>query len=1120
MNIKYFGLGSDLKEIVFEEFRKNEEILYVFENSSSFFEIKREFLKSGKNLFYNFKLLNLYDFYEKLFRTDKIVLKEEKQVILFYNSLTDKIKKELKINGYYDVIDIAYNFYGLFSELQEYKIDYNKIRLEKWQEKTFEILLEINDKIMKKSDEKGLTLPYMLRKSENISKDFIKKYKKICFINKVRFTPLEKEIFEVIEKNGVKVENILQIDKNDFDEEKMKIKDTFGLPDKETFRKKYNVNIEIHEFENKFAQLLGVIKRLHIELEEKKNEENFKKNKVESKEKTVTNLDIISDKTEFRLKQQEYNNKSDKNFKKIEQQKLIETESKENAGLDKAFHEIYNVRKEIQEAANKVKELSGYKIYDTQEETVNNEKDYQLLNQNRITYNLEITMQKTKIYKILNLIYNILESMKTVYRKSYDSKNEVETVFNYENNDIKNEAETVFDDKDNGSKIENLKDFENKIFENKITDIYLKNNNKIYLFRMKELYNAFKSKNFLKIFDLGKSYRLFQQLVSDDYKYISREKLYELSENSEKYSEKKAGINLMIEFISKMEEIYSYRTLDEYRKFLENIFNQSNEKDINIRDKYFEALSEMTVLEDFSFDNLWQDFFGENISPNLLKLFLKYLDKKAISLDLEKIDEQGDEKKYTINSFSSMSETRKENIMFLNLQDTFPKIKVNNYLFSKIQRAKMGLPVSDDEKQIEIFRFYQNILSAKNVYLSYVKNVDEKIDSAGVVEEIKLKYDINSVINEISEQEELNFVKKYFSEYPELAELRKNMEIPKFKELNEINIYSEYDKFVELGEFSENSEPDKKNAEKVNEKTDKKVNEKDTKTVKRKIGKFIKSKLKKDRKKLKEEILSLGFYDFEKIKDFEYGFYIEKMIGETEAENIEDKIDALMFGNIIHILYEKIVMENKEALEKGEFTISDEKIGETFNGILNSFEYKIPKEYMVFYRKISFVEIVKSAKKFLKELSEYLLSERNVKIHSEEKIKNKSEKEIYENVRISGIVDLHIETDTEEILVDYKSGKSNDRNEVRAFNQLDYYSAILEGNRNKILRKWVINTWEGKKSTDEERKEKDILTKENIKQIIKEYYETEFYNLGNEKDAYFSRKYEDIARKEDELNDD
>ena len=66
MNIKYFGLGSDLKEILFKEFKKNEEILYVFENTSSFFEIKREYLKSGEKLFYNFKLLKLYDFYEKL----------------------------------------------------------------------------------------------------------------------------------------------------------------------------------------------------------------------------------------------------------------------------------------------------------------------------------------------------------------------------------------------------------------------------------------------------------------------------------------------------------------------------------------------------------------------------------------------------------------------------------------------------------------------------------------------------------------------------------------------------------------------------------------------------------------------------------------------------------------------------------------------------------------------------------------------------------------------------------------------------------------------------------------------------------------------------------------------
>ena len=203
MKITYLGLKSDLKEILSEEFDKNEENLYVFENSSSFFEIKREYLKTYQNIFNNFKLLNSYDFYEKLFETDKIVIKEEKQVVLFYNSLNNSIKKNLKIKNYYDAIDIAYNFYALFSEMQEYKVDYSdkeKIGLEKWQKKTFDTLIKINKNIEKKVQEKGLILPYMLRRKENISDAFIKKYKKICFINKVKFTPFEEEMIEILEK--------------------------------------------------------------------------------------------------------------------------------------------------------------------------------------------------------------------------------------------------------------------------------------------------------------------------------------------------------------------------------------------------------------------------------------------------------------------------------------------------------------------------------------------------------------------------------------------------------------------------------------------------------------------------------------------------------------------------------------------------------------------------------------------------------------------------------------------------------------------------------------------------------------------------------------------------------
>ena len=75
MKISYKEIGSDLKNILFKEFEKNENTLFVFENSASFFEIKRNFLQDEKmqqelGIFQNFKMMNSYDFYENLFITE------------------------------------------------------------------------------------------------------------------------------------------------------------------------------------------------------------------------------------------------------------------------------------------------------------------------------------------------------------------------------------------------------------------------------------------------------------------------------------------------------------------------------------------------------------------------------------------------------------------------------------------------------------------------------------------------------------------------------------------------------------------------------------------------------------------------------------------------------------------------------------------------------------------------------------------------------------------------------------------------------------------------------------------------------------------------------------------
>ena len=955
MKISYKGIGSDLKNILFEEFEKNENTLFVFENSASFFEIKREFLQNEEiqqelGIFQNFKMMKSYDFYENVFVTDKIVVKEEKQVVLFYNALTEKLKRDMKVNNYYDIIDVAYNYYNLFAELQEYKIDLEKIELEKWQVETFGTLVEIDNEMKKVVQQKGLILPYMLRNVENISDNFLKKFSKICFVNKVKITPFEKDLIGEIENRGINVENILQLSKNDFNEEKLKIKDSFSLPEKNEFFEKFGANIEIFEYENKFSQVLGLVKKL----DESENDE-------------------------------------------------------------------------------KIENRVNYKIYDLQDNGEDGKKDYQLLRQEKISSNLELTMKKTKIYKILELICNILENIKIVEKKL-----------------------------ENNEKFENIEKKDEKNFGHDLR------------IRMKDLYSGFKSDDFLRIFGLKKSYDFFMEIVEQDYRYMSKNEIFRILENQNgKFSRNPKDVEAagIINFIDEIEKIFEYQTLGEYENYLEKIFERSGELDKNVRDKYFEALSEMVVLEDFSFDNLWKGFFNENaISTSLLKLFLKYLDKKAISLNLEETDEQDSENvsRYSINSFSAISETQKENLIFLNIQDTFPKININNYLFTKIQRAKMGLPVSDDEKQIEIFKFYQNILGAKNVYLSYVKNLDENIDSAGVVEEIKLKYAIEAQKNKIDENDELNFIKKYFLE----------------------------------------------NVEKSWES--------------RQIGKFIPSKLKKDLDKIKAERVSLGYYSFEEMQNFEYGYYLKKMIGNTEVEKIEDKVDNLMFGNIIHGLYEKIVMENKEVLEKGKFVINNEEIRKTLKSILNSFEYKIPKEYLEFYKKVSFEEIVKSVEKILQKVMKTLENEEEIEIYSEERIKLKSEKKIYENIFINGMIDLHIKLKNKEILYDYKSGilknkKGDEKKEkvVNAFKQLDYYSVMLPEKNVQEIERFVVDVWNGDIIGDTREKEEEFLSEKNIREVVKKYYETDCYDIGDVKDVqnYTYQTFKDVCRREDELND-
>ena len=126
------------------------------------------------------------------------------------------------------------------------------------------------------------------------------------------------------------------------------------------------------------------------------------------------------------------------------------------------------------------------------------------------------------------------------------------------------------------------------------------------------------------------------------------------------------------------------------------------------------------------------------------------------------------------------------------------------------------------------------------------------------------------------------------------------------------------------------------------------------------------------------------------------------------------------------------------------------------------------------------------------------------------------------------MIDLHIKLKNKEILYDYKSGilknkKGEEKKEkvVNAFKQLDYYSVMLYEKKVQEIERFVVDVWNGDIIGDTREKEEEFLSEKNIREVVKKYYETDCYDIGDVKDVqnYTYQTFKDVCRREDELND-
>jgi hypothetical protein len=197
-------------------------------------ESKNEFIKNSFCSFLNNDILffTLDEIKEKIFVTSRILISNDNSFFLLYDMLSsEKFKQQrtfLKIDSYFDFKEFGINFFDYFRDINIYKI--NKIsNIYKWQEDHIKIYNELKAGYDEILDANNYLPEIWLDAEENFNDEFLKHYEKIIFVDIDDFPRLYVDIIKN-KLSFMDIEFYMQIAKNNYDEENLKIRDV-DLPD-------------------------------------------------------------------------------------------------------------------------------------------------------------------------------------------------------------------------------------------------------------------------------------------------------------------------------------------------------------------------------------------------------------------------------------------------------------------------------------------------------------------------------------------------------------------------------------------------------------------------------------------------------------------------------------------------------------------------------------------------------------------------------------------------------------------------------------------------------------------------------------------------------------------------
>ena len=602
------------------------------------------------------------------------------------------------------------------------------------------------------------------------------------------------------------------------------------------------------------------------------------------------------------------------------------------------------------------------------------------------------------------------------------------------------------------------------------------------LFKIEGFIEGFNSSIFKEYYGLSTSVeKSFYRMVDRDYKYISKEILLgyfgmERAFQSSLYNSLVRiidDIELVLNAESYEEIFESYKKIIFKKKYLNKIkytnktndcdaeinFDKEDKNDVFDKDIIEENLNnpKYFLFYEEGYKNMiasLYEIFRETLLLSKREIFTKMIDDnfglftyKFLFDEMRKISykiEKNEEDLYSIEDINIGKYLKKSNVDKINkgyfidmISTAIPAMGKANIIFTENQLKDLGFITGEEKKNIEKYRFIQNIcVFDELIFFSYT-NDDEKIEYSTFIEELKLKYN-----------------------------------------LKEEKLYIYSDNYIKmLGRKFLSTKILKKNDENKDEKYNKVKENKEVNTEENEGENIY---FKKD-KSLLGNRLKLGAYTYTQLKKCNLQYYLDNIIGieETAVMNKIEPITRLYLGNFFHEIMERIMEYKKdEIINNKNFYIDREYVVKTIENVMRrDMGKKIPYYFEKYYLEALIPKLVSNILRFFKDIK---IRYEKVEIKNIEIEKSTLQDEVFmekNNIEVilNGKVDLLITTADGYDIYDHKTGKPKE-------GQMDFYKIALFPESGSV-KKLVYNGWDGELTEEK----KDFVVGEEMEEEISRF---------------------------------